>query len=338
VPCATLQPTTPMRALTLPIAALLLLLSAGCACRCGAKSDVDRTSPVYASAITHAQRPLCVIGDTQRTSAAERLFGREDNDAERRILLDALGKETLSALVLVGDMTSDGSSDEAWRYFDGLFAPLRAEAIPLLPALGNHDYQGSEAASRRHLTERFPWLGGSTWYTRQIGRLGLVWLDSNRADVGARWDEQGAWLERTLDELDAKSDVLGVLVFCHHPAYTRGGFVDDDPNVREAFLPKILTSTKTLALVSGHAHGYEHYVRAGKHFVVTAGGGGPRPDNLKAKSWPGVTDAFPGTTKRPLNYLLLAQDDGGIHVRVRGVDGAAVRDIDRFDAPFAVRH
>jgi hypothetical protein len=316
---------------------LLALVHAGCACRCGAKPDTGLRDPVYASDITHPDRALGVIGDTQRTSTAERLFLREANDADRRILLDALDQEPLSALVIVGDMTSDASSEEEWRHFDGFFAQMRAQAVPVLPALGNHEYTGQSAVAQRHVVARFPLLGSATWYARTVGRLGLVWLDSNRSDVDRRWDEQRAWFERTLDDLDAKSDVLGVLVFCHHPPYTRGGYVHDDPNVRDAFLPKVLRSTKTLAVVSGHAHGYEHYVQAGKHFIVTAGGGGPRPDELETKSWPGVVDAFPGTTKRPLNYLLVTQDEAGIHVRTRGVDGAAVRDIDQFDVPFARR-
>jgi len=137
-----------------------------------------------------------------------------------------------------------------------------------------------------------------TWYTRAFDKLGLVWVDSNRSELGPKWEEQRLWFEGAIAAYDADGAIRGVLVFCHHPPYTRSTVVSDSNDVATAFVPTFMRAAKTLALFSGHAHGYEHYVAGKKHFVITAGGGGPRPAGLASTSWPGVVDAYPGQSKR----------------------------------------
>ena len=300
---------------------------------CGCAGPTITGRP-YSDQIAHAEKPLAVIGDTQRTSWGERMVGREVNDDEQRILLDALSRESLGAIAHVGDMVFDAASEEEWQRFDNHLASIADRRVPVLPAMGNHEYAGSRALARRQVTSRFPWLAPTTWYTRRFDRLGLVWLDSNRSNLGPQFEEQRLWFERTLAAYDADSAIRGVLVFCHHPPYTRSTVVSGSEDVVAAFMPPFMLATKTLAFLSGHAHGYEHYVAGKKHFIVTAGGGGPRPAGLGTKSWPGVVDAYPGQSKRPLHYLLVDQSGSGIAVRMRGVADAGVRELDAFDVAF----
>src|SRR4051812_49040841 len=76
--------------------------------------------PIYGSTFQLASGTFAVIGDTQRTLPIERLLGREQNDAERPRLIDAIAKDRPDLLVHLGDAVADGASARSWRYFDQL--------------------------------------------------------------------------------------------------------------------------------------------------------------------------------------------------------------------------
>ena len=81
--------------------------------------------------------------------------------------------------------------------------------------------------------------------------------------------------------MDADPKVRGVLVFTHHPPYTNSTVTKDESHVQQAFVGPFVAAKKTLALLSGHAHGYEHFIEQRKHFVVSGGGGGPATMKLE---------------------------------------------------------
>ena len=75
-------------------------------------------------------------------------------------------------------------------------------------------------------------------------------------------------------------------------------------------------------------HGYEHLVVDGIHYVITAGGGGPRV--MLAPERPNDVYLGPecernelGQIRRPFNYLLIERRDSAIAVTVRGLCTAA---------------
>lgn len=279
---------------------------------------------------------MALIGDTQRTLWLERLIGREDNSAERAALVRDLTSQRPDLVVLLGDMTADGGSSDDWREFDELFAPLETADVPMLALLGNHDYWGADHGALANAAARFPQLGERRWYARTFGRIGLVFLDSNRDQLGERaWTEQREWYRRTLSELDCNAAVRGVLVLTHHPPYTNSRLTRDDEDVQGAFVPAFVGARKTLAFMSGHTHAYERFEKLGRTFVVSGGGGGPRVDLVD----PAVArhrDLFTSAAPRPFHYLLIEQDAGGAEVTVRGLEKGETRawTIERFNLPF----
>ena len=89
-------------------------------------------------------------------------------------------------------------------------------------------------------------------------------------------------------------------------------------------------------MFSGHAHTYEHFVKNGRHFVVSGGGGGPRVELLEGADRR-HRDLYRGATPRPFHYLVVLPDATGITVRVKGFTKVdrSLTVVDEFFVPFA---
>lgn len=262
--------------------------------------------------------PIIVLGDTQRTTWEEVVFmWREQNEAARLALIKKIANEEHPAFVVhLGDMVESGGSAENWEYFDRLMSPLTARKIQILPVLGNHDHWGNEASLRSSIQKRFPVLGANGFYAKEHAGLGLVWLDSNLD--GTAGAHQSCWLDKVLDEFGRNDAVRGVVLFMHHPAYTNGRHRHGEPYVQREVLPRFFAAPKTVALLSGHVHGYERFVVRGREFVVTAGGGGPRveyhlpPQAPYPPAYNTETDA-----RRPFNYVVMQPTNTGLDFTVK---------------------
>jgi Icc-related predicted phosphoesterase len=304
--------------------ALICLLCALSGCCTAAGTAYRSDFPVHSKCIT-------IVGDTQRTLAVERVIGREQNDAERSRIVAAIVQEKPDLLVHLGDVVAMGAVADEWRRFDELFAPIRAAEIPVLPVIGNHDYWVIRSVAMTNLRSRFP-AAGEHWYARRYANLMLIWLDSNRACLSREeWEEQERWLKGHLHAADQDSSIQATLVFCHHPPFTNSTVTTDDPDVKSAFLPAFIHSTKTLAMICGHTHGYERFESEGKTFLVSGGGGGPRPKLLTGDKQR-HPDLFAGPSPRPFHYLLIRPAEKGIQIEVKGFQKGQdeVRTIDRF--------
>ncbi len=259
---------------------------------------------------------LAVVGDLQRTGLVE--FWREQNDAERARIVRAIVEEAPALLLTLGDHVFDGGSARDWARFDALLSPVREAKIPVLPIIGNHDCWRGRGALR-HYFARFPHLEGAHWYARKVGPLGLVALDSNRFWMSPeRREEQRRWLAGELARFDADRQVRGVLVLVHHPPYTNSTVASPSIAVEFSFVPAFLRAKKTLAMLSGHVHAYEHFAREGRHFLVSGGGGGPR-HRLYPPEWQKVPDLFAGPTLRDFHYLRIEPGDEGLTIEARGL-------------------
>ena len=278
---------------------------------------------------------FAVVGDLQRTSLLE--FWRESNDAERPLIVDALAAARPAFLAITGDLVFDGSSDRKWADFDALMAPIRDAGIPVVAALGNHEYWAGRAGEAKFFA-RFPHLDDQRWYSLSWGPLRLVVLDSNLGAMSdAEWGAQRRWYAGTLAAHDRDPTVRGVLVMMHHPPYTNSTITGDEVQVQRDFVPAFLAAGKTLAMMCGHVHSYERFTRQGKTFVVSGGGGGPRARLETGASRRHPDDLFPGPALRDFNFVLLTVEAGGLVGEVRGLKkgGRAFSSMDRFFLPFA---
>ncbi len=273
------------------------------------------------------------VGDLQRTAPVLEAW-REQNDAERARVVAAIAELRPDLLLITGDCVFDGGSDAQWEAFDTLTAPFRAASIPTVLAFGNHEYWRGRAGAEKHVFPRFPLDARRHWLSVALGPLRLVVLDSNEGGLGDEaWAAERAWYEQTLAAFDADDSVRGVIVTFHHPPYTNSSVTGDVVDVQHAFVPAFVRARKTLAMLNGHVHSYERFVRDGKTYVVSGGGGGPRAELLTGAARRHPDDAYAGPALRDFNFTVYSLTEHGIDADVRGLPrgGSAWSTIDRFE-------
>jgi hypothetical protein len=300
---------------------------------CGAPPARPPSFPTALPAY-HGGVRVAVVGDLQRTAPLLE-FWREQNDAERARVVDAIARARPDLVLITGDCVFDGGSDAEWEAFDRLTEPLRA--VPVVSAFGNHEYWEGRAAAEAHVFPRFPLDGAAHWLTIALGPLRIVVLDSNDERLGAAdWSREIAWYESTLRALDADPEVRGVFVAFHHPPFTNSTVTGDEPQVQRALVPPFARARKTLAMLNGHVHSYERFARDGKTYVVSGGGGGPRARLETGDGRRHPEDLYDGPALRDFNFATYAIDDAGVHAEVHGLPAGAAEwaTIDRFDLPW----
>ena len=292
---------------------------------------------------------FAVVGDTQRTSFWECIIGREVNDNETKLIIKGISESRIRFVVFLGDMVFDGGNEKHWQYFDRTVMPLREARLPILPVLGNHEYWGNRAAAKNYVEERFKIFQKKTWYSKQNGPLGMIFVNSNHKEMSTTmWKEQINWLRALISEWDIKNDIKGVVLFAHHPPYTNSTVVSSDLKIRKDVATTFCETRKALVMVTGHAHGYERFedvndsTYCSRHFnlngnrtykgtndfrsqpiqfIVSGGGGGPRPTKLRKD----YLDSFKGPSPRPFNFLIVGSSDDGIKISVNSLTKGQTR-------------
>ncbi len=279
---------------------------------------------------------FAVVGDLQPTSSLE--IWRESNPRERKAILREVAEENPDFVAFLGDLVFCGSSASAWDEFDNLSGPLRSAGIPAYPVLGNHEYWLTRRTALTNFFGRFPHLRGRHWYALVYGDVGLAFLDSNVHWLpAATWREQLDWYRRTLARWDADEAIRGVIVILHHPPFTNSRVTSDTIHVQRDFVPAFSASAKTLAMISGHVHNYERFLRDGKTFLVAGGGGGPRAALFEGPRRRHTDDLFEGGRIRAFHYLRFRPEKAALVVEVRGLekDGTGFDTMERFELAWA---
>ena len=301
------------RALT---SCLALLGATACSKPCESVAQLSFRAPEQRAYRQDAPAPhqtVAVIGDLQRTSSWGCSLGNEVNDDEQEQLLSHLGGQAPGAVVLLGDMVFRGDDARHWAYFDHLIQRAGLEDVSLLPLLGNHDYMFAPAPALRHVRRRFGRLQQRTYYAFSWGGVRMLLFDANRRELGqSAWQRQLEWLDCELDAAD-RGCSRGVLLFAHQSPFTQSPWAPNDRNLLRDVVPRFCESRRKLGFISAHAHGYERWYgvpvagcrERGTPFIVSAGGGGPRPPQRRTGATP--DDASLAEWPRPFNYLLLAQ-------------------------------
>ena len=189
--------------------------------------------------------------------------------------------------LLAGDAVYEkGRSEDYDRH---LMFPWRDvfRAIPVWPALGNHDWKSDPAGN----WEREWFLPGNEhYYSFDFGSAHFIALDTGDGRI-AELPQQVRWLEADLQQHRAAA---WTFVFFHHPGWTCT-YKGDNAAVIEHFTP-LFERYGVDVVFNGHAHTYErsfpmrqgepvdtgedpHYQDPGAPiYVVSGAGGSPKQD------------------------------------------------------------
>lgn len=317
-------------------AGLAALLVAGCAHEPAFRAELPEAVDAEAGAIA-------IIGDLQQTPGFVRFLRRREETRRAQLkLIDDLGGRigALTALVIVGDLVYSARSNRDWVHFDGLVAPF-ADAMPVLPAIGNHDYPCvliqicRKSNISRGMLQRFPWFVPGQPYAVDAGDFRLLFLDSE-----TELERQGLWLADQLDA--ARGRYAAALVFFHRPPFTNSVDWGSEPNqdLLDHVVPPLERAGLPVVAFSGHMHGFEYIVRDGVHYVTTAGGGGPRGAMAEQRPFdlyggPDCPQTRSGKVFRPFNYVLLRPMPDRLVLDVRGFCGGddAIERLDSIEIP-----
>jgi tartrate-resistant acid phosphatase type 5 len=233
------------------------------------------TAPAQAQACPPPSIKLAVFGD----------FGT-DNASERTVA-GAVKRWAPDYIVTTGDNSYSNGASKAvleenigkyyWEYihpYTGAYATsLGAPMTPaghnrMFPALGNHDWDGSDTLPQAYL-DYFALPGNERYYSTVLGPIEVFVIDSDTREpdgVDAN-SAQAAWLRGAM----AASRARWKLVFMHHPPYS-GGDHGSSTKLRWNF-----QAMGAHAVFAGHDHHYERLdVNGTPYFVVGTGGAGLR--------------------------------------------------------------
>ncbi|HNP65506.1 MAG TPA: metallophosphoesterase, partial [Woeseiaceae bacterium] len=232
----------------------------------------------------------------------------KDGDGRRYLVDQTTGyRENLAAIArsqpdfvaIAGDLVQSGGEQRDWDEFWRHNASLAA-SVPIVPALGNHDYFGGPGelggyggeASRRAVSKYQAYFGRPPYYVLNYGPIALIVLDTNdgkpeRSAMDTNWylddtapawqegSEQWTWLQQTLAE--AQRDKAFTFVMLHPAPYSSGVHgrppgVGDGENFSSGWPQRVLTPMFLRygvdAVFTGHDEMYEHSVVDGEELMA----------------------------------------------------------------------
>jgi 3',5'-cyclic AMP phosphodiesterase CpdA len=183
-------------------------------------------------------------------------------DETARAVSEAEQTDPYDVLLLLGDnVYPAGDPAKLPETVFKPFAPVLDHA-ELLAILGNHDVMNNHGAEQlRRLGMPGP------WWSKQIGDVLFIGLDSNHADE----PEQAAWLEATLRDATARWKIVAI----HHSPYS-AGYQGSSTSVRKNFV-QLFERYGVQLVLAGHDHDYQRSkLINGVTYVVSGAAAGTR--------------------------------------------------------------
>ena len=114
----------------------------------------------------------------------------------------------------------------------------------------------------------------AAYYAFDIGNIHFLSLDSyGKADGKRMADTTGPQMEWIKKDLEAATDAAWIIVYWHHPPYSKGSHDSDSEielvEMRQNFLP-VLEQAGVDLVLSGHSHAYERSYLLDSHYGLSS--------------------------------------------------------------------
>jgi 3',5'-cyclic AMP phosphodiesterase CpdA len=189
-------------------------------------------------------------------------------------LSDNIGKIEPAPLAAVccGDIMIPPANEAEWLSFNNAAEPV-SKRMSLLLARGNHD--GNDPASEACLRQYGHITSQHFYYTHYENDALFIILDTYEAgNTGAIGVEQLSWLKNKLDSASLNPSVNHIFVFMHQPLYPQGKHKGQDLANADEVHEIFISHNKIRAVLSGHDHLFNRFIKDGMTYITTGGGGG----------------------------------------------------------------
>jgi len=201
---------------------------------------------------------------------------------EKILLKELILADDPSLLLHIGDMVGElgGYQESLWReHFFEDFQDLLC-LTPVMPALGNHDYQGLVVywfplpGGAQLFHDYFTLPNNERWYSFDWANCHFIALDTNFVE-DLKTGEQFDWLVQDLETTtDGIDDPDWIFAYWHQPAFSSGlgQFDAMGGTLRQRYAP-LMEDYGVDIVFYGHDHFYERSYKDGVYYIVTGGGG-----------------------------------------------------------------
>ncbi|CAM2007577.1 fibronectin type III domain-containing protein [Acanthopleuribacter pedis] len=167
--------------------------------------------------------------------------------------------DDLAAIIIPGDLVGTGSNITHWRrdFFGKAAAVL--PYVPIIPAIGNHDYELGNFLTYFDLPDNGSGSYNEQWYYLDYANFRLVGLNSNDGRDSTLNREQRAWFSQLLQQAQQDPALDYLFVSIHHPCQSELWPPGESDLTCEyvGMLENLSAQTgKITGHLFGHTHGY----------------------------------------------------------------------------------
>ena len=205
------------------------------------------------------------------------VFGdTRSSHADHQLVVDAIEAEGVDFFLNTGDLISDGQTEQDWVPFFEVEASLLRN-VPLYPAIGNHDGDGTVVTNYTRLFAPPTDASGSErYYAFTYGNARFIILDDKSSSLfgpaSVLPNEQGDWFAAQLDAAESDPAIDHLFVLIHENMYSVKDGRSGDGYLRQ--WRDVMLAKGVDFVFSGHDH---YYCRGeadnGLAFAVSGGGG-----------------------------------------------------------------
>jgi len=222
------------------------------------------------------QERIYFISDIQSPTLAEKILKKTYRNEEARDSLFAdILRQHPKNLFLLGDLTSKGPKEKAWRPLDTFLNSLNNINAQVYAIPGNHEYMNTSSRGMQMFKNRFSEQSLYGYFVT-VDSIAIVMLNSNFKHLSKKeFSEQLTWYKSVMDSLDITPAIKAIIVCTHHAPYSNSKIVGSSEQTEDLVVPIFEKSKKSVLFLSGHSHNLEYFSdNFGKHFLVIGGGGG----------------------------------------------------------------
>lgn len=171
--------------------------------------------------------------------------------------------ERIHGVIVSGDIVDDGDNLQQWR--ETFFGPARNlfRYVPILPAIGNHDYDLSHYLIYFDLPDNGSATAREEWYRKDFQNFRLLTLQTNINLNGVQaLTEQTAWLQREIRQA-AQDDVNYLFASFHHPCKSEF-WIPGESEQSCVYVDLLQGFSTDAAHIGGHFFGHTHAYSRGQ--------------------------------------------------------------------------